>query len=309
MSVALIGIPQNVGADTLEVSLGPDAIRNHHIIEKLGSVGLTVTDYGNIFCKPREKLTPGNPTLKYLDEILRISTESAKLVHKRIVKNEKLVVLGGDHATCLGVVSGASVAVSGDIGLLYIDAHADMNTDKTTPTGNIHGMHVASLMGFGNQDLVHVYKPEIKIKPKNFLLVGGNDLDDGEIALIKNEQISLFKTFDMLTHSFYPLWEKISQLQRQVKHVWISLDFDAIDYQYAPGAGMQNASGFTYREISAIAEYIGQTCNVLGVDVVEYNPTHDIDHKTAELGIELIAKFLGKKYSWYTHYLDTHKLA
>lgn len=136
----------------------------------------------------------------------------------------------------LGAFSGASIALKGNLGLIYFDAHGDLNTDKTTLTGNIHG------------------------------------------------------------------------IQQPLDKIWVSLDLDAIDSMYAPGVGMPNSGGLLYREIAILAEYIGQHCNVVGVDVVEYSPLRDIEQKTAELGIELITKFFGSNYSWYTNYLKKNKL-
>jgi arginase len=217
-------------------------------------------------------------------------------------------VLGGDHSVCLGAVSGASVALSGELGLIYLDAHGDMNTDETTLTGNIHGMHLASLMGFGAQSLQQVHGSTTKINKENLLHIGGSDFDQAELDLIKHENLQTFTLFDLLSQSLAPVLKMIDNLAARVPNVWISLDLDSIDRIYAPGAGMPNAKGLTYREIATIAAYIGEKCNVVGIDVVEYNPLQDEDHKTAELGIELIATFFGRKYSWYTNYLKRNKL-
>jgi len=214
-------------------------------------------------------------------------------------------VLGGDHSICLGAVAGASAGLTekDSLGLIYFDAHGDMNTDKTTPTGNIHGMQLASLMGFGAPELAHVHGKQAKIAKENLLHIGGCDFDQAELELVKREHIKTFSMLDLLTHNLAPLFPMIDELASHVDNIWISLDLDAIDAVYAPGAGMPNKKGLTYREIAAIAEYIGQKCNVVGVDIVEYNPLQDKQGKTAELVIELVATFFGKEYSWYTHYL------
>jgi len=303
---AMVGIPLDLGAENLGVDIGPSAFRHEGIIEKLGNVGLEIRDKGDVLCKQRTQLEIGNPKLKYLSEILRVSNESAKIAHELIGEDRKVIVLGGDHSVNLGAVSGASVAVNGDLGLIYFDAHGDMNTDETTQTGNIHGMHLASLLGFGTKELVNVYQESTKIQKQNLLHIGGYDLDSEEIALIEREELLCYRMFDILSTGLAPLFKHIDALQSQVKHIWVSLDLDAIDSTYAPGAGMPNKAGLTYREISIIAQYIGQRCNVLGVDVVEYNPLQDIEGKTAELSMELIAKFLGHNYSWYTNYLEAN---
>jgi arginase len=263
---------------------------------------------GDILCTPRHALAVGNPKLKYLEEIVRVSEAGAKKVFAEVKKKKRIIVLGGDHSVSLGAISGASAAVKGDVGLLYFDAHGDMNTDTTTQTGNIHGMHLASLMGFGDARLTSVYNDSIKIAKENLLHIGGNDFDEGELALLEQEHLQVFRIFDVLSHGLAPLFRMIDSLQSRVKHVWVSIDLDVIDSVYAPGAGMPNKAGLTYREITAVAEYIGRHCSVMGLDIVEYNPLQDIEGKTAELGIELIAKLLGVNYSWYTNYLEKNRL-
>jgi arginase len=207
----------------------------------------------------------------------------------------------------LGLFSGVSAAVKGDIGMIYFDAHGDMNTHETSMTGNIHGMDLAALMGFGHTKLVNAYKDGAKFKPENLLHIGGCDFDQAELDLVEREQLQMFGIDDLLANGMRPLLQMIDNLQKRVSNVYISLDLDSIDSLYAPGAGMPNQGGLSYREIVALANYIGKRCNVVGIDVVEYNPLQDVQQKTAELGIELIARFLGKNYSWYSNYLEKNK--
>lgn len=301
----LIGVPINVGANNLGVDLGPNAYRYQDIVPKLESAGLRVTDSGNIFCQDRWKLAPGdNPKLRYLSEVVRIAQETAKTTEQAIRQESKAIVVGGDHTTCLGAVSGASVAVQGNLGLIYLDAHGDMNTDATTLTGNIHGMQLAALMGFGAPELTSVHSTNAKIAKENMLHIGGCDFDQAELDLVAQQHLQAFSMLDLMSHGLTPLFPLIDKLQSQVEHIWVSLDLDSIDANYAPAAGMPNKKGLLYREVLAIAQYIGQHCNVIGVDVVEYNPLEDVQKKTADLATELIAAFLGKEYSWYTNYLE-----
>ena len=305
---SLIGVPMDLGAENLGVSMGADTFRYQGIASKLQGSGLNITDRGNVSVKHRSEVPVGNPRLRRLDEIVRVSEETAKLTDAAVRAGEKAVVLGGDHSICLGAVSGASVALDGKLGLIYFDAHGDMNTDQTTPSGNIHGMHLASLMGFGAPELAHVYGEQVKIQKENLLHIGGCDFDQAELDLAAREHLQTFSILDLLTNGLAPLFPMIDALAKQVDHIWISLDLDSIDAVYAPGAGMPNQKGLTYREIAAIAKYVGEHCNVVGVDVVEYNPLQDEQGKTAELATELIATFFGKKYSWYTRYLEKNKL-
>ena len=183
-----------------------------------------------------------------------------------------------------------------------------MNTDETTLTGNIHGMQLASLLGFGAPELAKVYGDQTKIRKDNLVHVAGSDFDQPELELIERENLRAFTLFDLLTSNLSPLFTMIDELAKRTDHLWVSLDLDAIDTLYAPGAGMPNRKGLSYREITTIAEYIGRTGRVVGVDVVEYNPLQDEQGKTAELGVELIALFFGQHYSWYTGYLEKNKL-
>ncbi len=307
-AATLLGIPLDLGAKNLGVDIGPDALRHQGIVSKLQSAGLTITDEGDIKPLDRNELNPGEPHLRYLDEIVRISEVTAQTVHEIIARQERVIALGGDHSVNLGVVAGASRALNGDLGLIYLDAHGDMNTPDTTQTGNIHGMHLASLLGFGEPRLINVHGEGAKIAKTNLLHIGGSDLDQPEIELMQRENLPNFKLVDLLMDGMRPLFQKIDQLCSQVGHVWVSLDLDVIDRVYAPGAGMPNPGGLSYREIAAIAEYVGSKCNVVGMDVVEYNPLQDDHKKTAELSIELIAKFLGHNYSWYTNYMSANRL-
>ena len=305
----LLGVPLDLGAENLGVDIGPNAFRYQDIVKKLTVAGLAIHDGGNITCKSRNEAAVGdNPRLKYLTEIIAISEATASRVDRAIQAGNKAVLIGGDHSITLGGFTGASTAVKGDIGMIYFDAHGDMNTDATTLSGNIHGMHLASLMGFGAPELVNVYNPAVKLQKANLLHIGGSDWDQAELDLIANENLQAFTLFNLLTQGMGPLIAKIDELSSRVNNIYISLDLDCIDKIYAPGAGMPNAKGLTYREIAVIAEYIGQHCNVIGVDVVEYNPLQDEQNKTAELGIELIARFFGKNYSWYANYMAKNKV-
>ncbi len=309
VQATLIGVPLDLGAENLGVDIGPQAFRYAGLVNKLTDVGFNITDHGNIVCRDRKDLNPGNPRMHYLEEIVRVNEELASVTEEAVRRGQKIIGLGGDHSINLGLVSGTSAALDGRLGMIYFDAHGDMNTDETTLSGNIHGMHVASLMGFGTDELKHVHGESVKIAPENLLHIGGSDFDQGELDLVEREHLSTFMLFDLLSKNLGPLFEMIDDLSKRVDNIWVSLDLDCIDRMYAPGAGMPNAKGLVYREIATVAEYIGKNSNVVGVDVVEYNPLQDENSKTAELGIELIAKYFGKNYSWYTNYMSHNKVA
>lgn len=304
----LLGVPLDLGAENLGVGMGADTFRYQHIVKKLKGAGLDVTDKGNIHVKGRAAVPVGNPKLRRAAEIIRVSEETAKITDAAMRADQKTIVLGGDHSICLGAVAGASVGLGGKLGLIYFDAHGDMNTIETTKSGNIHGMHLASLMGYGAAELAQVHGRQTKIQKENLLHIGGCDFDQAELDMVEREALKTFSMLDLLSHGLAPLFQMIDDLAGRVDNIWVSLDLDAIDAVYAPGAGMPNKKGLTYREINAIAEHVGKKCNVVGVDVVEYNPLQDEQGKTAELAIELIATFFGKAYSWYTKYMEKNKV-
>ncbi len=306
--LTIIGVPLDLGAENLGVDIGPDAFRYQKIIDKLSGAGFEITDAGNVHVHERSELAVGDPRQRYLDEIVRVSEEIAQIAESAVRQGSKVIALGGDHSVNLGVTAGASAAVDGGLGLIYLDAHGDINTPETTLSGNIHGMHLASLLGFGSAELAAVHGGGVKIKPDNLLHIGGSDFDRAELELIEQHNLKAFTMLDLLADGLGPLLKMIDAQAAKTPDVWVSLDLDVIDSVYAPGAGMPNRGGLTYREITAIASYIGEKCNVVGVDVVEYNPLQDIEAKTAELGIELIARFLGSNYSWYTNYMARNKV-
>jgi arginase len=307
--LTLLGVPLDLGANNLGVGDGPQVLRYQEIVRKLEHIGFSISDSGDVICHDRKELEIGDHQLRYQDEILRVNEIVAQITEDALRQGRRAVVMGGDHSINLGTVSGVSVALDGQVGLIYFDAHGDMNTKESTLTGNIHGMHLASLMGFGSPELKQLHGDKTKIAKENLLHVGGCDFDDAELALIERENLNVYTLLDVVKYNLAPLFDKIDKLQKQVPNIWISLDLDSIDRLYAPGVGMPNVKGFTYREIIMIAEYVGKNCNVVGIDIVEFNPLTDDHNKTAELGIELVAKFLGKDYCWYTNYMEKNKVS
>lgn len=303
-SITLIGVPLDLGAESLGVDIGPTAFRNRKIVEKLEHAGLNVIDQGDIECADRTQLNPGDPMLPYAAEIVRINEVAARMVEEAITDGSKPVIIGGDHSVNLGAFSGAAAALNGKLGMIYLDAHGDINTPKHSLSHNIHGMHLAALMGYGEDELIDVYGKGAKLNKNSLLHIGGSDFDQAELDLIEKEKLQCFTMFDYLKNGLAPLIKMIDELSARIPNVWVSLDLDCIDATYAPGVGIPSRGGFTYREIAAMTEYIGKNCNVAGIDIVEYNPNNDVDNKTADLGIELAAKLLGTNYSWYTTYMS-----
>ena len=182
--IAILGIPSDLGSETLGVDIAPDAFRDKFLVEKLEKCGFSVSDLGNIKFERRDKLRITNKKLKYLEEIVRFSNISAQKVKESIENGKRVVVIGGDHSVAMGSISGASIAKQNKIGLIWIDAHGDINTDKTTLTGNIHGMPLAAVLGLGAKQLTSIGDSSIKVQFKNVVHVGGCDYDDAEIEIM-----------------------------------------------------------------------------------------------------------------------------
>lgn len=302
--VTLIGVPLDLGAESLGVDIGPDALRQKKLVEKLTDAGLTIHDAGNIPCPDRKDLEVGDPLLPYGREIAHVNEVLATQTKETMKRGERVVVIGGDHSINLGAFSGAAAALGSDVGMIYLDAHGDINTPESSLSHNVHGMHLAALMGFGPPEFVNVHTAGVKLAKNNLLHIGGSDLDPAEWELVKRENLRCFTLLDLLKHGLAPLITMIDELAARLPNLWVSLDLDVIDNVYAPGVGLPNHGGLAYREIAAITEYIGQHCHVVGLDLAEYNPLKDdAAAQTADLAIEIIAKLLGTNYSWYTTYM------
>ncbi|MEK7131345.1 MAG: arginase [Patescibacteria group bacterium] len=302
-NVSVLGVPLDLGKDSSGTDLGPKYLRKCGLKEMCEDVGLAYKDLGDVDCAERRHAVAGDMKVKYLDEIARVAEKTAQIVNNEITLKNKMVVLGGDHALSIGTISGASVACGGDLGVIWIDAHGDMMTHENTHSGNIHGMPSAAVMGLGHHQLVNVLKPGSKIKPENIVYIGLKDLDQEEIDLIRNEKLNTFTVMDIFRHGFEPVVQSIMELQKRVGNIWVSLDIDCIDKEYAPATLMATPGGLTRREVAHLTKFIGKMCKVVGLDVVELAPKLDEDGKTGQRAIELIAHLLGSEYGWYTQYM------
>jgi arginase len=301
--VSLLGVPIDIGKDAAGTSEVPNHLRRHGLDLMLENLGYILQDLGNIPCPTIDQVPVGDKKAKYLSGIVEVAKQTAAKVYTAVKAGSKVVALGGDHSMSIGTVSGAAAAVAGDIGLIWIDSHGDMNTHENTISGNIHGMCASALMGYGHPELVNVYAPGAKVKKENVLFIGLKDLDQAEIDLIRQEKITAITTLDLMEKGFGYVTKQIWELSQKVKNVWVSLDIDAIDKQYAPATLMATPGGLTYREITNLARYIGRTCPVIGFDIAEQVTQFDVERKTTRLALELISYFLGSESNWYTKYM------
>lgn len=300
MQIDIIGVPIDLGADRRGVDMGPSAIRYAQLQQKLEEIGYTVKDEGNVEVAIAEMCKIINPKLKYLDCIIPMSRRVAGAVATSIQAKNFPLVLGGDHSLSIGSVRGT--ARNKKIGVIWLDAHADFNTDETTPSGNIHGMSLAALTGFGDKGLVQLWDEQIPvIDPNKIAIIGARDLDPGEKTNLKNAGALVMGMEQVDRYGMVSVVEKaIERVSKDVDGIYLSLDLDALDPQHAPGVGTPVPAGLTQREAHLACEMIAETGKLIGMDVVEVNPILDEKNKTAMLAVDFTLSALGRRI-WKNH--------
>jgi arginase len=291
----VIGAPMDLGADRRGVDIGTSAIRYADLNHRLRSLGHHVQDMGNLVVPQPESQPLGNPQLKYLDQIVRVSEELAGIVTTILQEGDFPLVLGGDHSIGLGSINGVA-NVHKNVGVLWIDAHADFNTDQSTPSGNIHGMVLASLAGLGNSSLTNIGGWSPKIHKETIVIVGARDLDPGEQELLRTNSIHVFTMSEIDQLGITEVIQQALAIAGQNNDgIHLSLDMDALDPTEAPGVGTPVRGGLTYREAHLAMELIADSHKLVSMDVVEVNPILDRENATALLAVELVLSALGKK--------------
>lgn len=295
MHVCVLGAPMDLGADRRGVDIGASAIRYAGLKDSLQNLGYVVSDKGNITVAQPESKPIGNPHLKYLEPIVHASEELATLVTQALQNGEFPLVLGGDHSIALGSISGVA-RVHKDIGVLWVDAHGDFNTNETSPSGNIHGMVLAALAGLGNERLTHIGGWSQKISTNTIAIVGARALDREEQRLLRSQHVSVFTMSDIDQRSISAIMrEALAVVSQHDNPIHLSLDMDALDPQEAPGVGTPVRGGLSYREAHLAMEMIAHSHRLVSMDVVEVNPILDRENATAQLAVELVLSALGKK--------------
>ena len=295
MQIDIIGVPVDLGADRRGVDMGPSAIRYAHLQSMLEELGYTVADEGNIDVPIAEMCSISDPKLKYVDCIIPVSRRVSGAVSTSIQGGRFPLVLGGDHSLSIGSVRGATRQKK--IGLLWVDAHADFNTSATTPSGNIHGMPLAALCGFGDPRLTQLWEEALPVvDPKRVAVIGARDLDPGEKANLREAGVMIQSMEQIDRHSLVSVMEKaLDRITREADGIYLSFDMDALDPRHAPGVGTPVPAGLTQREAHLICEMVAETGKLIGMDMVEVNPILDVQNQTARLAMDLILTSLGKR--------------
>jgi arginase len=295
MHICVIGAPIDLGADRRGVDIGPRAIRYAGLHEQLQRLGHTVHDMGNLVVAQADNQPIGKQRLKYLEPIIQASAELSLMVTNALKAQEFPLVLGGDHSIALGSVGGVAQSHP-NVGVIWIDAHADFNVEETTPSGNIHGMILAALAGLGNERLTHIGGWGPKIDKNKIVIVGARDLDPGEQQLLRTHHIHVFTMSDIDRHGISSVMQQAIEIAgADNAPIHLSLDMDSLDPHEAPGVGTPVRGGLSYREAHFAMEMISESQRMVSMDVVEVNSILDRENATALLAVELILSALGKK--------------
>jgi len=297
-AAAVIGVPMDFGASKKGADAGPEAIRRTDLIAKIKALGWSASDRGDIPVPERPK-SAGEPKARFLAPILKVCSALAAETQKAHKAGELPIVLGGDHALGLGSVAGASrhyASQGKSIGLLWVDAHGDMNTPATSPTGNVHGMPLAALVGMGDKRMTGLGGPGPKVRPRNVCLIGSRDLDAAERKNIRESGVNIFTMKDIDVRGMASVVEEALELAgRDAERIHVSFDIDAVDPAIAQGTGTHSRGGLTYRESHLLMEMVADSHLLSSLDMVEVNPLEDVHNNTAELACELIQSALGKR--------------
>ncbi len=291
-TVRIVGVPMDLGQNRRGVDMGPSALRYANLQARLAQLGLSVLDHGNIpVPNPEEQIAEGGARR------LKAVTVACQSIYdigcQCLTQQEFALFLGGDHSISIGTVSAAASA--GPVGLIWIDAHGDFNTPETSPSGNIHGMPVATLVGDGPEPLVNLGYPGSKLHPAQIVQIGIRNLDPAERKRLSASGIHVFTMRHLDELGMAAVARQALDRLRHLPRLHVSLDMDSLDPDEAPGVGTPIPGGLSYREAHLLMEILGDSGRVVSMDVVEINPILDNRNRTAELAVELVASLLGQR--------------
>ncbi len=289
----------DLGADRRGVDMGPSALRIANLKGKLELLGYKVVDSGDIYIQTVERQKITNPKLKYVNEILRTSKILAGKIEKVLEKGQFPLCLGGDHSMALGTIAGISSYCKKNKlkpGIIWIDAHADMNTDTTSPSGNIHGTPMAAALGLGHEKLVNFYGFAPKVKAANCALIGVRSIDHQERMNIKKTGLPVFTMTDIDKLGIHRIISKVlKQFREKVDYIHVSFDLDSVEPYIAPGVGTPVSGGLSYREAHFLMESIAECGCMSSLEISEVNPILDRKNRSAEFAADLVASSMGQR--------------
>lgn len=296
--ISLLGVPIDLGASRRGVEMGPSAVRLAQLAQRLEGLGHDVVDTGDVTVPTRETLRLGRG-IDFLPTITTICRDLAARTAEIVSDGRIPLVLGGDHSLGAGSTAGVATALAARgqrLGVIWLDAHADLNTPESTLSGNIHGMPVAHLLGHGDPGMASLAVPGPAVRPEHLVIVGARDLDDAERVHAREYGVTVHTMRDIDERGLRTiLKESIAQVSDGTDGLHVSLDLDFVDPRDAPGVGTPVRGGVTYREAHLAMEMLWDSGRVVGMDLVEVNPVLDRFNQTAELAVELMASAFGQR--------------
>ncbi len=298
-AVHVIGTPLDLGGNRRGTDMGPSAFRIAGLGDQLATLGLRVTDKGDIASPIPESKGPGDARKRYVREIARVCQKLYQTSLASLEDGALPLVLGGDHSLAAGSVAASAAHVrrrGRPLGLIWVDAHGDMNSPSTSESGNVHGMPLAALLGREPLELARFHGPGPAVLPRHTVLVGIRNLDDVEKGIVKASKVHVFTMKDVDRLGIAEVMERaLAIASRGTGGLHVSFDLDVCDPSIAPGVGTPVKGGLDYREAHVVMEMAAESGKLLALDLVEVNPTLDVRNATAELGVELALSALGKK--------------
>ena len=292
MNINLIGVPIMYGCDKVGVEEGPDRLREYGILDIFKSDNHNIYDLGNIYVPPmsQEDKYKDHDSMKYLNPLLEVNTDLAHATYSSLEAGFFPLAIGGDHSLGMGTIAGASKHYK-NMAVIWIDAHGDLNTPETSPSGNIHGMPLGASLGVGYDKMVNLYHEGQKVKAENVYIIGARDLDQGEVDLIQKEGINLYSMDRVRDRGLDSVLDEVIESIKSSKldGVHLSFDIDVLDKSIVPGTGTPVAYGFTIEEAKESLEKIIGQGFITSMDFVEFNPKLDnSDGITAKISLDLL---------------------
>ena len=298
-SAAIIGVPLDLGANRRGVDMGPSALRVTGLADRLRALGYDVKDFGDVDVPLPEECDIGEPNKKFAEDIKEVCEDVCEMVLKALKQGRMPVILGGDHSLAMGSIAATAKAFrekKKKAGVLWFDAHGDMNTPESTNSGNVHGMPLAHVLGMGDSALAGIGGFSPKVDEANCALVGVRDLDDREKKLIHDSGVRVFTMKDIDRRGAGRVMEEaIEVASKGTAGIHVSFDIDACDPSVAPGVGTPKKGGLNYREAHMFMEMVADSGRLRALDLVEVNPILDDRNTTAILGAELASSALGQR--------------
>ncbi|KGP70912.1 arginase [Pontibacillus yanchengensis] len=295
MNLSIVGAPMDLGQNRRGVDMGPSAIRYAGVVERLEQLKYDIEDLGDVEIPRPDRRENQTEHLRNLKEVAEGNEHLAKSVDDAIQRNRFPLVIGGDHSIAIGSLAGIAKHYE-NLGVIWYDAHGDLNTGDTSPSGNIHGMPLAVSLGIGHERLVNIGGYQPKIKPENIVIIGARSLDDGEKELIQEKGIKVYSMHEIDRMGMTQvIQESVEYLAEKTDGVHLSLDLDGLDPQDAPGVGTPVMGGMSYRESHLAMEMLAEADIITSAEFVEVNPILDEKNRTASVAVGLMGSLFGEK--------------